>query len=131
MKEYNKRKKQTGQMEQLGSKHLKLAHGMFEEMYAHPKIKPEIKTFLEQHWNETNQRTEDFLARDVNTMKWRVTKDGKSGIMEFKLAETLLEVEEEMIRLMEEDGGLVKTGTAARGQRVRDLQDKLEGTWKK
>ena len=72
---------------------------------------------------------EDFLARDVKTVKYRQTRDGKHGILEFKLADELLAVETEMVRLMEADGGTVKNGTAARGQRVRDLQDKLEGTW--
>ena len=64
LQEYTKRRKQTGQTEQIGSKHLKLAQGMFEEMYAHPKIKPQVKQFLELHWKDTNQETEDFLARD-------------------------------------------------------------------
>ena len=129
MQSYHKRRKETGQTEELGSKHLKLAQGMFEEMYAHASIKPQIKQFLAGHWKDADQDTEDFLAKDVKTMKWRQTKDAKHGIMEFKLADESLEVETELVRLMEEDGGTVKTGTAARGQRVRDLQDKLEGTW--
>ena len=90
-----------------------------------------MRESLTTRWKDADQETEEFLGMGVKIMKWRVTKDGKHGILEFKLTETLGEVEEEIIRVMGLAGGTVKTGPASRGERVRELEDKLEGTWER
>ena len=131
MQEYNKRRRDTGKTEEIGSKHLRLAANIFEEMYKDPQTSKDLKDKLQTHWQTCNKDSPDFLGPDVRVMKWRQTKDGKHGVLEFKLADTLSAVEEELIRVMVLSGGELKTGPAARGERVRDLERKLEGTWGK
>ena len=64
---------------------------------------------------------------DIKLMKGRKTRDGKNGILEFNHTETMMDMEEELVRVA--NGGTLKTGPAPRGERVRELEDKLEGTW--
>ena len=127
-KEYSKRKQSTGKKEHLWSNHLQLGRIVLETMYEDSNVEPAVKDSLKQWWKGADTANEDFLGQDVKIMKWRITKDGKHGVLEFKLTESLMEVEEELLRVMVEAGGEVKTGPASRGSWVRELETKLEGT---
>ena len=73
----------------------------------------------------------DFLGTDVKLMKWKNTRDGKGGILEFKLTEALTTVEEELIRLMVAGGAVELQGPAPKGTMIREEEEKLTGTWKR
>ena len=130
-KAYQERKKQTGTTELLGSKHLLLGQTLMAELYRDGDFKPQLKEVLKKRWEGLNHDTPDFLAPDIRIVKWRLTKDGKHGVLEFKLTEALTEAEEEMVRVLVLRGCKLNSGPAARAHMVRKLEGHLEGTWKK
>ena len=73
--------------------------------------------------------TPDFLAADIRIVKWRTAKDGRNGVLEFKLTESMIQVEEELVRVLIQKGGKLQSGPDARGRRVRAVEEQLEGTW--
>ena len=60
----------------------------------------------------------------IKVLKRRRTRDDKHRILEFKLT-GLSVMEEEIVRVLTHGGGIIKHGPAPRGERVRDLEDKL------
>ena len=126
-KAYQDRKKQTGTVEMIGSNHLILGQTLLGELYRDPDFKPNLKEALKMRWDGQNHDTPDFLAPDIRIVKWRLTKDGKHGVLEFKLTEALTEAEEEMVRVLILRGCKLNSGPAARARMVRKLEAHLEG----
>ena len=126
---YNLRKANGGGAEKLGSKHLRVAAVLLNGIHADPQTKQEVKEELQTRWEGKDTNTPEFLEADVKVAKWRVSRDGKHGILEFKLTETLMAVEEEIIRVLLHHGGTLKSGPGPKGERVRDVEKRLEGTW--
>jgi len=117
------------EQETIGSKHLQLGAAMLQLLFEDSNTKQEAKDFLQAKWERKDTSTPAFLEGEVHTAKWRMARDGKHGILEFKFTEDLSEIEKEFIRVATETGAKLKTGVAARGERVRELDKRLEGTW--
>ena len=113
----------------IGSKHLLLAATAIELFSSDAKTAGEVKSNLATRWQGQDTSNSRFLESDVKLFKWRVVRDSSSGILEFKLAEELQAMEAEMVRVIVAWGGIVKQGTAPRGPRVRDLEERLQRTW--
>ena len=92
--------------------------------------KAEIKRVLQERWRGKDTTTPEFLDADVKIMKWKQTRDGKRGILEFKLVEDLREVEMEIMRVLQLEGAVLKTGPAPRGPLVREVEEMMKGKWK-
>ena len=115
-----------------GSKHLRLAAVMLEAMYGGTDINEDVKKELKERWTGKDTTTPEFLGTDVRIMKWTPLKNGKDGILEFALVPSLARVEDEMVRILKTlPGALELVGTAAKGPQVRELEEMIEGTWRK
>ena len=129
-KAYKERRRNGGDTERLGNKHLKLGLQLLEELNQDPATNESVREFLVKRWEGKDTRTPEFLGPDVRIVKWRRTRDGRHGVLEFKLTEALAVVEEEIVRVLtEKHGATLCSGPDSRGRRVRDLEDRLEGTW--
>ena len=115
----------------VGSKHLTIAAVLLNIVHQDPQTTQTVKDRLSARWVDANTETTDFLTDDVRIAKWRVTRDGKSGILEFRLTDELADVEAEIKRVLIANGGRVKNGPAPRGSKVRELDEMMEGTWTK
>ena len=124
--DYYKRREENGESEQIGSKHLRIAATLLEGVYGDAQTKDKIKETLKARWEGKDTTNVTFLEGDIKIAKWRMGKDGKNGILEFKLTETLMEVEEEIIRVLIHHGATLKTGPGPRGDRIRDLERRLD-----
>ena len=113
----------------VGSKHLFVAMETLKVMYEDTAMKPEVREMLGKMFTG-DAVSEDALARHVSIMKWRVERSGKNGILEFKFQDSLKVVEAELVRLLEHHGGTLLVGMAPKGQRVRELDEMLENTWR-
>ena len=116
-------------METLGNKHLKLGMALLNHLYRDSATCGEVKDALKQRWQGKNTGTPDFLAADIRIVKWRTAKDGRNGVLEFKLTKSMIQVEEELVRVLIQKGGKLQSGPDARGRRVRAGEEQLEGTW--
>ena len=116
-------------VDNLGNKHLVYGATLFEHIHADGQTRAETKKVLQDRWAGKDTTNPAFLEPDIEILKWKVTRDGKHGVLEFKLTEGLWKLEEEVVRVLTAHGGIVNNGPAARGERIRELQDKLEGTW--
>ena len=130
-KEYYKRRDKGDASSTLGNKHLRLGAVLLNQLWRDPQTKEAIKERMRTHWQGKDTSTPDFLGTDIKIMKWRMARNGKQGILEFKLTESLMEVEEEFIRVTTQQGAVLRTDPAPRGDRVRDLEAKLEGAWER
>ena len=127
---YLDRKRRTENTESTGSKHLMLAAVLLTQTHAGEHTRAEIKRILRERWTGKDTTTPEFLDAYVKIMKWRQTKDGKRGILEFKLVEDLREVEMEIIRVLRLEGAVLKTGPAPRGPLTWEVEDMMKGKWK-
>ena len=115
-----------------GSKHLKLAVALFEAMYGGADISEGVRKTLAERWDGKDTSTPEFLGTDVRVMKWKALKDGKHGILEFALVPGLATVEGEMVRMLGGQPGATElVGTAVKGPQVREMEQMIEGTWRK
>ena len=112
------------------SKHVRLTRVLLEMIYDDAKTEESAKTKLREVFGG-KQGNEADMGPYVNVMKWRTFQGGKEGIVEFKLVPELGELEGELVRVLREYGGKVKTGPEPRGPAVRKVDDLLEGTWGK
>ena len=130
-KAYYEERKETGRTRKIGSKHLLLASKVLEMLWSDGNTRKEVKELLQKRYEGKDTSTTDFLGTDVKLMKWKNTRDGKSGILEFKLTEALTTVEEELIRLMVAGGATELQGPAPKGTMIREEEEQLTGTWKR
>ena len=86
---------------------------------------------MEERWKDKKQDTEDFLVPGVKSMKWHATRDGKHGILEFRLADDMHHVEKEIMRALVQSGATVKYGAGPKQTKVRELEETLKDTWGK
>ena len=129
MTAYNKQKKNGEDPQSLGSKHVRLAKAILNTLYADPGTPEAIETRLAERWGGQGDGTTDKVMKDVQIMKWRPGRDLKTGVLEFKLVTELADVEQALIARLEQNGGQQLVGVAPRGQRARELDALLDGTW--
>ena len=123
-------RKQTGTgAEQIGSKHLQLGAVLLQSIYEDTQTQQETKRLLAERWHGAKTDTPDFLEGDIRICKWRLARDEKSGILDFKLADDLQQVEKEIIRVLVHSGAKVKHGAGPRQTKVRELEEAMQGTW--
>ena len=85
---------------------------------------------LNARYRTADKSTTEFLAMDIRIAKWHVFKEGGHGGLEIKLAPDMAETEAELTRVMVESGAKVFTNLAPRAPRVRELDTRLQGTWR-
>ena len=120
-----------GTPDNIGSKHLQLGAVLLHTIHADPQTQAEIKQTMEVRWQGAATATSDFLIADVRICKWRVTRDGKHGILEFRLADDMMHIEKEIIRVLVHSGAAVKYGAGPKQTKVRELEETLKDTWGK
>ena len=128
-KAYYTDKKDSGTARKIGNKHLLLASKLLEAFHSEGETNSQVKQAMSARWEGKNTSNPDFLGTDIKLMKWRETRDGKGGALEFKLTETLAPVEEEIIRVMVKLGAVELQGPAPKGTMIRAEEELLEGSW--
>ena len=126
---YKGRRREGGSSESLGSKHLKLGKVLLSTYYKDPAIPEPLKKLLMERWDGQDRTGTEFLAPDIKLVKWRLARDGKHGVLEFKLTDSLAQVEEGLVRVLTNQGARLNSGPDSRGTRVRKLEEDLQGTW--
>ena len=86
--------------ENIGSKHLQLGAVLLHTIHADAQTQADIKQTMTERWQGAATGTSDFLASDIRVCKWRLTRDGKRGILEFRLSDDMHHVEKEIIRVL-------------------------------
>ena len=113
------------------SKHVRLAVTLFGEVFGDDKVSGEVKAKLKEVFGEVDASKDEGVTPWVQVMKFRTFKGDKEGILEFKLVPELGAVEGEIVRVLQEYGGKVKSTPEPRGPLVRKVDELLEGTWRK
>ena len=98
-------------------------------MHADGQTQAEIKQTMTERWQGAPTENSDFLQADVRICKWRLTRDGKHGLFEFRLADDMQHIEKEIIRVLVHSGATVKYGAGPKQTKVRDLEETLKDTW--
>ena len=130
LREENTRlRKAGGQVVDMGSKHLRLGARLVEASFHDPALKVEVREMLEGRWKGLNTNDPNIMAEDVLMVKWRATRDNKSGILEVQFAPQLSAFQEELHRLLLVHGSTRLAGTAPKGPRTRAVEDAIEATW--
>ena len=113
------------------SKHVRLAVALLGKIHEDPKTSGEVKTKLEEVFGNVDGSRDEGVAQWLQVVKWRTFKGDREGILEFKLVPELGTVEGEIVRVLTEHGGKVKTTPEPKGPMVRRVDELLEGTWRK
>ena len=71
----------------------------------------------------------EVLGTKVTPTKWRMSKGGKAGVLEFALAPEVQGVEAELVRLLVQSGGKEKHGAEAKGPASRKVDEAIEDAW--
>ena len=128
-REWAGRMKKGGDQRPKDSKHVRLAKELLEGVYACAEGIPEgLKKRLEEIF-KGKESTGGVIEGAVNVMKWRTFKDGKEGILEFRMAPEMADVEAMMVRVLVESGGTEVTGTDVKGPQVREMEEAIKDTW--
>ena len=130
-KEWASRMKLGGDQRPKDSKHVRLAANLLEAMYGNAEDLPEgLKKRLEELF-KGKESTGGVIEGAVNVMKWRTFKEGKDGILEFRMAPEMADVEAMIVRVLVQGGGTEVTGTDVKGPQVREMEEAIKDTWRR
>ena len=121
----------AGRAERLGNKHAKLAVRVIDAVFDDPSIGAQDKDTMKTALSGVDASKEGEVERCVNVMKWKELKGGKEGILEFRLVAELAAVEGIMVKVLGASGGTVLTTPEPRQPQIRDVDELIQGTWKR
>ena len=113
----------------MGSKHLRLAIALLEQVYNDPQLGMDDKTALDEIFTGMDLRT-GAMGDIFLMMKWRAFNGGKDGPLEFYFAPRARDSETIMVKLLTNNGGKLSQGTAPRGPVIRKIDEKIANTWR-
>ena len=121
----------AGKAERLGNKHAKLAIRVINAVFDDPSIGDQDKSTMTSALSGVDSSKEGEVEKCVNVMKWKELKGGKEGVLEFRLVAELAAVEGIMVKVLGASGGTVLTTPEPRQPQIRDVDELIQGTWKR